>query len=309
MTSPFRGAGQPFAMPTVSVVVPTLNEARNLPYFFERLPRNVFEVILVDGGSTDGTVQVARELYPSVVVVSQTRTGKGNALACGFDASKGDILVMVDADGSTDPAEMTRFIDALLAGADYAKGSRFIDGGDSHDITHFRRFGNHGLNGIVNTLFRTRFTDLCYGYNAFWRSALDAFDMLDTSLPRPADGRKLWGDGFEIETLINIRAAAHGLNITEVPSIEARRIHGVSNLNAFGDGTRVLRTIFREFRRLRAERRRGAHNSDAPSTAQAVLDSSMDADDRYALADTQEILRRQPMPATRTQPAALGEDA
>jgi glycosyltransferase involved in cell wall biosynthesis len=242
-------------MPRVSVVVPTINEALNLPYFFGRLPREyVAEVILVDGGSVDATVAVARELYPSVIVVHQTRTGKGNALACGFAAATGDIIVTVDADGSTDPAEIPRFVTMLLAGVDYAKGSRFRLGGRSEDITRLRRLGNHSLSSFVNVLFRTRFTDLCYGYNAFWRHVLAHLDLPDVDVPAPAQGWKLWGDGFEVETMINIRAAASGLRIDEVASVEARRLHGVSKLNAFSDGIRVLRTILREFRRVRVVR-------------------------------------------------------
>jgi glycosyltransferase involved in cell wall biosynthesis len=239
--------------PTVSVIVPTLNEEQNLPYVFERLPEGISEVILVDGGSVDRTVEVARELHPSIVVVHQTRSGKGNALACGFAASTGDILVMIDADGSTDPAEIPRFIDALMEGADYAKGSRFRPGGGSHDITRLRRLGNYGLNGVVNLLFGTRFTDLCYGYNAFWRSALPHLDLPSVDLPAAGDGQKLWGDGFEIETLITVRAARHKLRIREVASVEFPRLHGVSNLNAVSDGIRVLRTIVREYRSPKPE--------------------------------------------------------
>ncbi|MDG4830326.1 glycosyltransferase family 2 protein [Solwaraspora sp. WMMD1047] len=255
---------RPGRRPTVTVVVPTRNEERNLPHVFERLPGDVHEVILVDGGSTDRTVEVARELRPDVRVVQQTRTGKGNALACGFAAATGDIVVMIDADGSTDPAEIPRFVDTLLAGADFAKGSRFRAGGDSHDITRLRRLGNEGLNGIVNTLFGTRFTDLCYGYNAFWRRLLPALDLPDPALPRPADGGKLWGDGFEIETLINIRVAAHGYRVREVASVEHARIHGDSNLNTFRDGTRVLRTILSEFRRLATAAPRPARPAAVP---------------------------------------------
>jgi glycosyltransferase involved in cell wall biosynthesis len=244
------------AWPTVSVVVPALNEERNLPYVFGRIPVDVDEVILVDGGSVDRTVEVARELYPDVTVVHQTRTGKGNALACGFTASSGDIIAMIDADGSTDPAELPRFVDALLDGADFAKGSRFRAGGDSHDSTRLRRLGNRGVDGVVNSLFGTRFTDLCYGYNAFWRRVLPYLDLPLLDLPGRPDGGKLWGDGFEIETLINIRVAAHELRITEVPSIEAARLHGASNLNAVTDGSRVLRTILAEYKRLRGGRGR-----------------------------------------------------
>jgi glycosyltransferase involved in cell wall biosynthesis len=239
------------------VVIPTLNEERNLPHVFGKLPATITEVILVDGGSVDRTVEVARELRPDVVVVHQSRTGKGNALACGFAACTGDIIVMIDADGSTDPAEIPLFVDKLVAGADFVKGSRFDHGGHSDDITPLRKLGNDGLNLVVNVLFGTRFTDLCYGYNAFWRSVVPVLDLPDTRLPRPVGGAKLWGDGFEIETMINIRAAVDGMTVGEVGSVEHRRIHGETNLNTFRDGFRVLRTIFSEYGRMRRTRRNG----------------------------------------------------
>ena len=244
--------------PTVSVVIPALNEERNLPHVFAKLPDGITEVIVVDGGSVDRTVAVARELLADVVIVQQTRTGKGNALACGFAAATGDIIVMIDADGSTDPGEIPRFVAELVAGADFVKGSRFDRGGHSHDITPLRKVGNDGLNLVVNVLFGTRFTDLCYGYNAFWRRVVPILALPDPALPRPRDGAKLWGDGFEIETMINIRAAADGMRVGEVGSVEHARIHGQSNLNTFRDGFRVLRTIFSEYGRMRRRRRAGS---------------------------------------------------
>ncbi|MGA3562719.1 glycosyltransferase family 2 protein [Melissospora conviva] len=243
--------------PSVTVVVPALNEEQNLPHVFDRLPDDVDELLLVDGGSADRTVDVARELRPDVRVLQQSRTGKGNALACGFAAATGDIIVMIDADGSTDPAEIPRFVDTLVTGGDFAKGSRFRPEGDSDDITWLRRLGNKALNGTVNLLFGTRFTDLCYGYNAFWRNVLPALELPDPDRPRPSDGSLLWGDGFEIETLLNIHAAVNGCRIREVPSVERRRLHGESNLHTFRDGARVLRSILSEFRRL-ARRERTA---------------------------------------------------
>jgi glycosyltransferase involved in cell wall biosynthesis len=246
----------------ISVVIPALNEARNLPHVFSLVPDDVHELILVDGHSLDGSVRIARELRPDVRVVMQTRTGKGNALACGFIAATGDIIVTIDADGSADPGEIPLFVKALTEGADFAKGTRFSAGGKSHDITRLRRFGNSMLSGLVNLLYGTRYTDLCYGLNAFWKPVVPILGLDATALA-PSRGNSVWGDGFEIETLINIRAAQAGLAITEVPSIEHARIHGVSNLNAFRDGLRVLRTIVYE--RLTARRPSPAPATRAPS--------------------------------------------
>lgn len=235
-------------IPAVSVVMPALNEARNLPHVFARLPEDLHELIIVDGHSADDTVAVARELRPDVCVVKQNRVGKGNALACGFEAATGEIIAMVDADGSADPAEIPQFVAALLGGADFAKGTRFTHGGGSEDITRLRRFGNRGLVNLVNYLYSTRYTDLCYGFNVFWQKHLPVLG-LDPASPPPPDGDgRLWGDGFEVETLIHLRVARAGLTVCEVPSYEHPRLHGVSNLHAPRDGMRVLRTVLRERR-------------------------------------------------------------
>jgi glycosyltransferase involved in cell wall biosynthesis len=244
------GVPAPAAMPAleqitrqrVSVVIPALNEARNLEHVFAALPTGLHEVIVVDGHSTDGTPEIARQLLPSARVIAQTRKGKGNALACGFAAVTGDIIVMIDADGSTDPGEIPSFVAALTAGADFAKGSRFAPGAGSSDITPLRRLGNRALGIVVNAMFGTSYSDLCYGYNAFWARHLPIFGLA----PDSPGQQPVWGDGFEIETLLNLRAATAGLTITEVPSFEHDRLHGTSNLNTFRDGKRVLRTILTE---------------------------------------------------------------
>jgi glycosyltransferase involved in cell wall biosynthesis len=248
--SPVAGHGpaedpRPSQKPRVSVIIPTLNEAPNLAHVFGSLPAGLHEVIVVDGRSVDGTPEVARRLRPDVRLVTQTRTGKGNALACGFAAATGDIIVMIDADGSTDPKEIPAFVAALTGGADFAKGSRFAVGAGSSDITLLRWLGNRALGMAVNLIYRTRYTDLCYGYNAFWARHVPVFKLAADS---PGQQR-VWGDGFEIETLLTIRAAIAGLAITEVPSFEHARIHGESNLNTFRDGRRVLRTILTEWLR------------------------------------------------------------
>ncbi len=238
-TTPYTGPDRRASRRTkVSVVVPAMNEAQNIGHVLARLPEELHEVILVDGNSEDGTIEAARQAYPSIRVLTQSGRGKGDAFRTGFAAVTGNLIVMLDADGSADPAEIPSFIAALEAGADFAKGSRFLPGGGSADITKLRGLGNACLSGTANLLHGTNFTDLCYGYNAFWARCLP-FISLDVP-------------GFEVETLINLRIAGAGMRITEVPSYEADRISGASNLNTFRDGFRVLGTIFREARRRRA---------------------------------------------------------
>lgn len=218
--------------PTVSVIIPALNEAENLPHVLPYLPAWVDEVLLVDGDSTDGTPEVARRLWPDVRIIRQMRPGKGAALRTGFAAATGDIIIMMDADCSTDPGEIPLFCAALLSGADFVKGSRFLQGAGTADMEYHRMLGNWAFILFARLLFGGHFSDLCYGYIAFWRRILPQLE--------------LDGDGFEIETMMNLRALRAGLKVAEVPSFEKARKHGSSRLRAIPDGLRVLKTILRE---------------------------------------------------------------
>ena len=220
--------------PTVSIVIPTLNEAENLPFVLPYIPMDwIDEVLLVDGRSTDSTVIVAQELMPSIKVVLEPKLGKGAALRAGYQRSSGEIIIVMDADGSHDPREIPRFINALMEGSDFVKGSRFAPGGGTTDMPPVRQWGNKFFVFLVNLLFNVHFSDLCYGYHAFWRYCLDNIDL---------DGI----DGFEIDTAVYVRALCQRLRITEVPSFEGYRFRGVGKLRTFPDGFRVLQTILRE---------------------------------------------------------------
>jgi glycosyltransferase involved in cell wall biosynthesis len=226
--------------PSVSVVIPTLNEERNVGRVLERIPSWISEVIVVDGLSVDRTVEVARNVRHDVRTLEVTDRGKGFALRAGFEAARGDIIVALDGDGSMDPGELPAFVGALISGADVALGSRFAVGGGTSDMELYRKLGNHVLRGVVGAAFGARYTDLCYGYMAFWRDMLSALDA-----PH---------EGFEVETLVHIRARQERLRVAEVPSFESRRMSGVSNLRTFRDGAVVLKAILRE--RWRARRPR-----------------------------------------------------
>ena len=232
MSADFIDPANYLRFPRVSVVIPAKNEAPNLSHVFGTVPSWVHEIVFVDGKSTDDSIAVVQGICPDAKIVHQQGQGKGEALRAGFARCTGDIIVMMDADGSTDGAEIPRFVGALVTGADYVKGSRFASGGGSDDITYTRRLGNLILSRLVNILFKTKYTDLCYGYNAIWARHLPELG-LDC-------------DGFEVETVMNVRAAKAGLWVHEVPSHEHSRRHGVSNLHIVRDGWRIARVIVRE---------------------------------------------------------------
>lgn len=227
-------AAQGGSLLTVSVVIPAKNEARNIPWVLERIPASVDEVILVDGLSDDQTDAIARLVRPDIRVIHETRPGKGAALRAGFAAARSDVIVMLDADCSMDPREMTRYVDLLREGHSFVKGSRFLPGGGTDDMTLIRRVGNAGLMLLVNVMYGSRFTDLCYGYCAFRRDLLEHVEIT--------------ADGFEIEMQLIARMYLSGVEIIEAPSFEARRTYGRSNLRIFRDGWRILMSMMAERR-------------------------------------------------------------
>ena len=219
-----------------TVVIPTLNEERSISELLFSLRKAGFSHILViDGNSKDKTVEIAKRY--GVEVIYQNGRGKGAALvqAFGHKYLQGDLIVMMDADGSMNPDELPAFIEALEIGNDVVKGSRNLNGGGSEDMSLVRRIGNTFFVVLTNLLWSANYTDLCYGFAVFRKDAI----------------RKLYPNlrskNFEIETEIFVKAKKYGLRIAEVPSVELRRKHGKSNLKALEDGLRILLTIVREF--------------------------------------------------------------
>lgn len=224
--------------PRISVVIPAINEAENLRWLLPQLA-SVHEVIVVDGASADGTRDVVRELCPEATLIRQRPRGKGAALRAGFAAAAGDIIVMIDADGSMDPLEIDSFVALIARGFDVVKGSRHSCGGGSEDLTFIRRLGNRVFVRLANLLYGSDWSDLCYGYIAIRRSAVDRL--------------RLHSDGFEIETEICVHAVAADLAVAEVPSYELNRRSGVSKLHPLRDGWRVLEVLIRNRLRRRTE--------------------------------------------------------
>jgi glycosyltransferase involved in cell wall biosynthesis len=219
--------------PRISVLICTMNEAANLPHVLPYIPDWVSEVVLVDGHSGDDTVATAQRLRPGVRCFYQPGRGKGDALRYGLAQATGDIVVTLDADGATDPEEMPRFVRPLLSGCDFVKGSRFALGVPEGKARH-RILGNLVITATFNILFRRRYTDLCSGYNAFWREPV-------------AGALSSWTeDGFENEPFINARVARRGLRVREVGYLERARLSGEVKERSWRQGVKAIKSILRE---------------------------------------------------------------
>lgn len=216
--------------PKVTALICALNEEENLPYVLPKIPEWIDEVLLVDGHSTDNTVVVAKKLCPDIHILYQPNGGKNDALKYGVAHASGDIIVTLDADGSTDPGEISRFIEPLLNGYDFAKGSRFQNTRPVR-MPWYRHFGNWVLVTETNLIFGTKYTDLCSGYNAFWKKAWERIDFPDE---------------FGYEPLITLRARKAGLKIAEISCNDRGRIFGSSKLSNWKQGWGAFKAILKE---------------------------------------------------------------
>ena len=223
---------RPENCPKVTALICALNEEDCLPHVLPKIPAWVDEILLVDGHSTDNTLELARKLRPEIKTLHQPGKGKGDALKCGIEKATGEIIVTLDADGSTDPEEMVKFIEQLLQGSDFAKGTRFL-GKHPRNRPWYRSLGNRVILTTFNLLFSKRYTDLCSGFNAFWKSSIIKI------YPWPSDG-------YENEPFINCRAVKRGLKVIEVPHADSGRICGKIKECALRQGPKAIKTILRE---------------------------------------------------------------
>lgn len=217
--------------PRVSIVICALNEEGNLPKILPKIPDWVDEVILVDGRSIDNTVAVAKSIFPAIRILYQPGKGKDDAMKHGFRNATGDIIVTIDADGSTDPEQIPEFMHPLLNGYDFAKGSRFLKVNPNMPL--HRKLGNKMLVALTNLLYGTEYTDVCCGYNAFRRKCLNKI--------------ALSGDSFDYEPVLHIKIERAGLRVAEVHCSDRGRISGNSKLPMLSQGLKAAIAILKEF--------------------------------------------------------------
>lgn len=218
--------------PRVTVIIPTLNEEKNLPHVLPRIPSIVDEILIVDGHSTDNTVKVATEIMPNIRVIIQDGEGKGDAITCGAKVAIGDYFLVLDADGSQEPEEIPLYIEKVKEGYDLVKGSRYLPGARTEDETLFRKIIIKIAQTVANKLWKTKFSDICYGV-----FLIDRKKYLNLNIK---------SSGFDIEWELMAKAARKGLKVAEVPAVEKERIHGKSHLSWWHDGWVIAKAVFRE---------------------------------------------------------------
>lgn len=213
----------------VSLVIPTLNEAGCIEKTLSEVPKEyVDEIIIVDGHSEDNTADIVRKLGYKVIM--QKTKGYGGAFTEGVNASTGDVVILMDADGSHDPADIPLLLEKIKEGYDYVLAVRYAPGHRSEDDTIIRHIGNMLFTFLVNLIHKVFVSDALYLYTAIRK---DKFYLIEPK-----------SHGFEYCVEILIRAHKAGLKMAQIPSVERLRIDGKSKVNAFLDGLRILRVIF-----------------------------------------------------------------
>lgn len=211
----------------ITALICTLNEEENIPHVLPKIPDWVDEVLVVDGHSNDSTVAVIRSLRPDARILCQPGRGKGDALKYGVEQASGHIIVTLDADGETNPEDIPRFIEPLIKGYDFAKGSRLAYRRPRR-MSCYRWLGNKVLAWTCNLLYGTSFTDICSGYNAFWKTKFLQLEL--TYHPNEV--------GCSMEQQMIVRAKKAGMKIKEVPHATQGRIAGASVIGGFKQATK-----------------------------------------------------------------------
>lgn len=220
----------------VSVIIPTKNEEGAIGRVLKEIPKNVVgEIIVIDGHSTDNTAAEAKAKLRrgKDKFILQKRKGFGNALLQAFKESTGDVIVIMDGDGSQNPKDIPAFLKKIKEGYTYVMGSRYGRGGRSDDDTIIRLIGNRAFTFLTNLTHGTKVSDSLYLFIAIKQADLNKL--------------RLSSPGIEICVEIPIKAHHAGLKFAEVPVVERTRYAGESKVNAFLSGLRILRMVLRKY--------------------------------------------------------------
>lgn len=212
----------------------TLNEIEAVQVVLPQIkPEFVDEILIVDGGSTDGTVEWCKE--HGYKVLENVTGGYGVAIRAGVRAAEGDIIVEFPPDGNSLPEKVPEVIEKIESGYDFVIVSRYKDGAQSHDDDIFTGFGNKMFTTMTNVMFGTSYTDVLVGFRAYKKEVFYQLGLSTNTLAWPAQEA--------------IRFATHGFKVGEIGGDEPDRIGGVRKMKIIGTGVEILKVLGSEFRK------------------------------------------------------------
>lgn len=226
-----------------TVIGATLNEIEAIQVVLPELAESsADEVLIVDGGSTDGTVEYCRNFGGKVKILENCVGGYGAAIMAGVKASNGDIIIEFPPDGNSLAEKIPEVVEEIKKGYDFVIVSRYKDGAKSHDDDFMTAIGNWGFTTLTNLLFGTSYTDVLVGYRAYRKSA-----FFELGLDSP---------GLSWVAQEAIRFATHGFKVGDIGGDEPERIGGERKMRIFKTGFEILSLIFREYRHMKNQPKR-----------------------------------------------------
>ena len=219
----------------VSLIIPTKNETKAIGRVLKEVPKHIInEIIVIDGYSRDDTAKEAKAQLRAGKdkFILQKKPGFGAALLEAFKIAKGDIVVIMNADGSHNPTDIPSLLEKIKEGYTYVMASRYLKGARSDDDTIVRFIGNRVLTWLTNLIHNTKVTDSLYFFTAITSNKLKKLHLTSP--------------GFELCIEILIRAHKAGLKFAEVPVVERASL-SKTKVNAFSVGWKILMKILQKY--------------------------------------------------------------
>ena len=215
-----------------SIIIPALNEVGSVGKVLEEIPKDVAdEIIVVDNHSTDGTQELVRKM--GYKIIQQKGKGFGAAITSGVEEAKGEVMLVINADGSQDPKDIPRLLEKINEGYDLVLASRYLPGAGSDDDTLLHYFGNKMFTWLCNKIYKVGISDSLYFFLA---AKKQIFEKIQFESPN---------SGYAIELPIKVHKA--GFKIAEIPSFEKKRMAGKAKMNTYIGGFQILLKILKPY--------------------------------------------------------------